>query len=219
MSPARPHDVTAFGPAETTGESAGALEVRAGRAVLRVEALGDHVLRIRAGADGLPPEDGSWAVRPEARGSRAAARVEGGVLSTGALRAEVAPDPFALTITDADRRVILADEPGRGLRFDGEGFALSKVMPAGESYFGLGDKTGPLNRRGQAFSLWNTDAYAFGRARTRSTRRSPSSWGWTRRGAPGACCWTRPGGASSISAGAHPGGWSSGPRAARSTTM
>src|SRR5207342_514532 len=27
-----------------------------------------------------------------------------------------------------------------------------------------GDKTGPLDRRGSAYSLWNTDAYGFGAA-------------------------------------------------------
>jgi alpha-glucosidase len=34
-------------------------------------------------------------------------------------------------------------------------------MPIDEHYFGLGDKTGPLDRRDEAFSLWNTDAYRF----------------------------------------------------------
>jgi alpha-glucosidase len=30
-------------------------------------------------------------------------------------------------------------------------------MPDDEHYFGLGDKTGPLDRRDGAFTLWNTD--------------------------------------------------------------
>ena len=34
-------------------------------------------------------------------------------------------------------------------------------MPLDEHYFGLGDKTGPLDRRNEAFTLWNTDAYRF----------------------------------------------------------
>ncbi|MFI5361894.1 MAG: TIM-barrel domain-containing protein [Elusimicrobiota bacterium] len=36
-----------------------------------------------------------------------------------------------------------------------------KKMPEDEWYFGLGDKAGPMNRRGRAFSLWNTDAYGW----------------------------------------------------------
>jgi alpha-glucosidase len=34
-------------------------------------------------------------------------------------------------------------------------------MPVDEHYFGLGDKTGGLDRRGQAFRMWNTDAYGW----------------------------------------------------------
>jgi alpha-glucosidase len=38
---------------------------------------------------------------------------------------------------------------------------MYKSMPLDEHYFGLGDKTGPLDRRNEAFTLWNTDAYRF----------------------------------------------------------
>ncbi len=46
-------------------------------------------------------------------------------------------------------------------RFDGDAFRIYKAMPLDEHYFGLGDKTGPLDRRNEAFTLWNTDAYRF----------------------------------------------------------
>ena len=49
----------------------------------------------------------------------------------------------------------------RAIEADGSGFTLRKVLPPRNIYFGLGDKTGPLDRRGQAFTLWNTDAYRF----------------------------------------------------------
>ena len=47
------------------------------------------------------------------------------------------------------------------MRFDGDSFRIYKAMPLDEHYFGLGDKTGPLDRRNEAFTLWNTDAYRF----------------------------------------------------------
>jgi len=34
-------------------------------------------------------------------------------------------------------------------------------MPLDEHYFGLGDKTGPLDRRDHSYTLWNTDAYRY----------------------------------------------------------
>jgi alpha-glucosidase len=53
------------------------------------------------------------------------------------------------------------NEDARRAQFDGRAFRVYKTMPSDEHYFGLGDKTGPLDRRNQAFSLWNTDAYRF----------------------------------------------------------
>ena len=45
--------------------------------------------------------------------------------------------------------------------FHGSAFRVYKKMPDDEHYFGLGDKVGPLDRRGQSFRLWNTDAFLF----------------------------------------------------------
>ncbi len=47
------------------------------------------------------------------------------------------------------------------MRFDGRGFTLRKSLPIGEHIYGLGDKTGPLDRRGGTFVDWNTDAFGF----------------------------------------------------------
>jgi alpha-glucosidase len=49
----------------------------------------------------------------------------------------------------------------RARSLDGDAFRIYKTMPLDEHYFGLGDKTGPLDRRNEAFTLWNTDAYRF----------------------------------------------------------
>ena len=55
--------------------------------------------------------------------------------------------------------------PGRPVEYyDGrwdKGFRVTKVSPPDEHYFALGDKTGPLDRRNMAFSMWNTDAFGF----------------------------------------------------------
>src|SRR5260370_17818389 len=36
-----------------------------------------------------------------------------------------------------------------------------KKMPLDENYYGLGDKTGPMNRRNRAFTMWNMDAFGW----------------------------------------------------------
>ena len=41
------------------------------------------------------------------------------------------------------------------------GSRCRKSLPIGEHIYGLGDKTGPLDRRGGTFVDWNTDAFGF----------------------------------------------------------
>ena len=78
---------------------------------------------------------------------------------TSALRVVV--DRKTLRMTILDRAGNVLNEDARRAQFDGPAFRVYKTMPVDEHYFGLGDKTGPLDRRNQAFSLWNTDAYRF----------------------------------------------------------
>ena len=47
------------------------------------------------------------------------------------------------------------------MEFHSDSYRVFKKMPMDEHYFGLGDKVGPLDRRDQAFRLWNTDAFRF----------------------------------------------------------
>ena len=125
------------------------------------------VLRVRVGHPDFP-ENASWAVTLEIRAhhilftvieNAAQARIV-----TSALQVTVDRTTLALTVRDADGRTVLADAPGTALAFSNGGFRLRKVMPADEHYFGPGDKTGPLDRRGGAYVNWNTDAFGFGTA-------------------------------------------------------
>ena len=129
----------------------------------RITALRDDVLRIRAWRGNTPPEDASWAVLAWARRATVSVSANDSAdhpgFRTRALRIEA--DPHTLQITIRDMTGAIVQQDARPLRFDGDAFRIYKVMPADEHYFGLGDKAGPLDRRNQAFTLWNTDAYRF----------------------------------------------------------
>ncbi len=43
----------------------------------------------------------------------------------------------------------------------GTAFKVWKTMPEDEHYFGLGDKTGPMDHRNLAFTMWNTDQFGW----------------------------------------------------------
>src|ERR1035438_1834627 len=139
------------------------IEVKSGAAREQITALRDDVLRIRAGVVGTLPEDASWAVLRAARESRivvapvATDAVVG--FATRSLRVEIDRRTLELTIRDAQGNVVQQD--ARPIAFDGRTFRIWKKMPLDEHYFGLGDKTGPLDRRNEAFTLWNTDAYRY----------------------------------------------------------
>jgi alpha-glucosidase len=143
-------------------------EVQSGSLRMRVTAIADDILRVRIAPSGQFGEDSSWAVPGEMRARSvpvSATRATGGSAGvefrTTAMAVRIDGDPLRLIISDLTGHVISADTPAAAIDTAGGGFTLRKVMPPTEHYFGLGDKTGPLDHRGQAFTNWNTDAYKF----------------------------------------------------------
>lgn len=140
-------------------------EVVSNQAIMQVTALRGDVLRIRIGANGTLPEDASWAVLDEARKQKITVKKieEDDVIGfqTDKLKVTVQKSTLQLTISDLEGRVLQQDSPLHPTAFNGSTFRVTKVMPNDEHYFGLGDKVGPLDRRNQSFTLWNTDAFGF----------------------------------------------------------
>jgi alpha-glucosidase len=140
----------------------GGAEASSNGLTVRVEALTDSILRVRVATNGRWSEDASWAVPQAVRSGRAAIRAAADGFSTGSLVVHIDSATLALTVTDPQGRTIVADEP-RPMRLDGPRFTLAKALPVGEHIYGLGDKTGSFDRRGESFVDWNTDAYGFQR--------------------------------------------------------
>ena len=145
---------------------ANGIELTSGCAIVQITALRDDVIRVRVGAHGKLPEDASWAALGEARGGSVEVASERDSSSAGfrtkALRVRVELASMSLRVTDLSGNVIQEDAPGRPIEFHGSEFRVYKAMPEDEHYFGLGDKVGPLDRRNQAFTMWNSDHYGYG---------------------------------------------------------
>jgi alpha-glucosidase len=139
------------------------IEARVGDLRESVSALRDDVLRIRISRSGALPEDASWSVFPDVRHSSVPVATETSAdhfgFRTRALIVELDKHTLELTVRDLAGNILQQD--ARPVNFDGDAFRIYKTMPLDEHYFGLGDKTGPLDRRNEAFTLWNTDAYRF----------------------------------------------------------
>ncbi|MES2135481.1 MAG: TIM-barrel domain-containing protein [Pseudomonadota bacterium] len=136
------------------------VEASTSAATIRVTALTDNIIRVRIARGGQFAEDASWAVRPEVRRQSVAVRQASDGFSTAAIAVRLDPSSLALVVTDLQGKTILADLPD-AVRFDGPGFRLRKALPIDQRIFGMGDKTGQLDRRGYTFTNWNTDAFGF----------------------------------------------------------
>ncbi|MDE2251971.1 MAG: DUF5110 domain-containing protein [Gammaproteobacteria bacterium] len=134
---------------------------------LEITAPRADVMRVRVGRGHLP-EDASWAVPAAARAPHGTLGVaESGattVIDSGSMVLRLDHGSLAVSVTDRGGRELLGSAAGQELAFDGAGFRLRLAMPVDAHYFGLGDKTGPLDRRDGSFTLWNTDHYAYGPA-------------------------------------------------------
>jgi alpha-glucosidase len=139
------------------------IDLQDGDARMQIVALRQDVIRIRVSRDKNLSEDASWAVLAAARQSRvsvtAIETADAVGFQTQVLRVSISRSKFALTVSDRERHILQQD--ALPTEFRGSAFRVYKEMPFDEHYFGLGDKPGPLDRRDQAFTLWNTDAYLF----------------------------------------------------------
>ena len=126
--------------------------------IMEVTALREDVVRVRVWPQGPEPENASWAVLPAAMHSTVAVTKEPRGFSTGKLRIVIAPT-LALTVSDLNGHVLQEDaEPT--VRH-GTNFRVYKRLTSDDHFFGLGDKPGPLDRVGEAFTLWNTDQFGW----------------------------------------------------------
>jgi alpha-glucosidase len=127
---------------------------------IRVTALTDTILRVRIAPKSQFPEDASWAVSRAVRSRSVPVRATPDGFATGVVAVHIDPATLALSLTDLQGKTIVADLPD-AVRFDGRGFHLRKALPIDQHIFGMGDKTGLLDRRGFTFTNWNTDFFGF----------------------------------------------------------
>jgi alpha-glucosidase len=80
-------------------------------------------------------------------------------LRTAALLVLVDRDSCAVTVEDADGHELVADAPGGAYAYGGGAPSLVRTLADGEHIYGLGERTGGLDRRGSSYTCWNTDAY------------------------------------------------------------
>ncbi|MEJ1241771.1 glycoside hydrolase family 31 protein [Chryseolinea sp. T2] len=130
--------------------------------IFRVQVYGTNTLRITI-TRASTFEDFSYAVvsGPEPAEFHIAEQPDHLVVKTPAVTAIIRKDPVRFVFVSADGRVINEDDAAFGTCWNGEQVTTYKKLQSGERFIGLGEKTGPLDRRGAGYTNWNTDAFAF----------------------------------------------------------
>lgn len=81
-------------------------------------------------------------------------------LRTGRLRCRIEKGRGLLTFLDSDGRLINADGDGIGWHGEGQVICHKRIQPD-EHFYGLGERTAGLDRRGGAFETWNSDPQTY----------------------------------------------------------
>lgn len=133
-----------------------------GSASLEITFYNPKVVRIvckKAGQQTLP----SYAVQAEPAGVHV--QISDGpdavLLQSDALQVKLDKHPLRLSFLTPNGQVINADDRAFGTGWIGEQVTTYKILQPQERFIGLGEKTGPLNRRGHGYVNWNTDAYGY----------------------------------------------------------
>jgi alpha-glucosidase len=77
---------------------------------------------------------------------------------TSLLRVRINKNPLQVQVFDKYyQKLLFSDYKGQGHTHNGTRTAAYKVMRPDEHFFGLGEKTGKMDRRGSAYKMWNSD--------------------------------------------------------------
>jgi alpha-glucosidase len=133
---------------------------------LRVDLVAPDVVRFKISRGGEFDETPTFAVGGDPAAAPVAFGVERGDgvvgLRTSDMVVSLRLDPFRLDVHRADGSPVLetaVDEDGRHWAYAtlNDAFAFRRRCRPEDAVYGLGEKTGRLDRRGRDFTLWNTD--------------------------------------------------------------
>ncbi len=83
------------------------------------------------------------------------------LLKTESVQIVITKQPFHITFKNSSGEIINGDDPAFGTRWNGEQVTTYKSLQKGERFIGLGEKNGPLDKKGRGYINWNTDSFAY----------------------------------------------------------
>lgn len=137
---------------------------------LAIAPVSDDIIRVRFTAAKGFGRDHSYAVTGH-DWSEPKAKVESGAntitLATASLRVIVQLTPLRISFADTNGEILAADGQQSGISFADNGrFQVAEQLRDDEHVYGLGEKNGPLDKRGwklggYEYVMWNSDTYSY----------------------------------------------------------
>lgn len=137
--------------------------------MLAVTPLSDNVVRVHFTTKSGFGRDHSCAVVNHNLGT-ANAKAEIGAaittLTTSSLKVIVQQSPLRISFANASGEILDADDAGQGMSFSGGEYRVAKTLHDDEHVYGLGEKSGRLDKRGWKlggynYTMWNSDTPAY----------------------------------------------------------
>lgn len=148
--------------------SGNTLRFTGSQASATITVLSPEVIRVRI-THGSDIRDHSYAVinRTLGDGSGTFATDQGRTtITTTALRVSIQHNPFRISFATSSGQSLDEDDAQRGTAFSGTATRVFKRLRDDEHIYGLGEKTGDLDKRGRknggySLTMWNSDTFAY----------------------------------------------------------
>jgi alpha-glucosidase len=137
---------------------------RGPRATVVVQVLAADLIRIRAAhATTLPPDHSYAVVKTDWPSIKVDFSSHGQyqTIRTEQLEARVQLSPFRIALYDMNGELLSKDADTQGIAWNGDRVRVWKWEPEDEHYFGFGEKSTPLDKRGRSLVMWNHDPEGF----------------------------------------------------------
>lgn len=135
----------------------------AGEVAFKIIFYTPHMVRVCLERPASTGDDFSYAVIAQPDEFKVVTKESDGVIEckSDALTIRVTQKPFLISFLDKKGHVINEDDAGLGTSWIGDQVTTYKKLQEGERFIGLGEKTGPLDKRGRGYQHWNTDAFGY----------------------------------------------------------
>lgn len=141
----------------------GILSLSCEKGVVLIRFYREDILRITMHPESLQNERKSAAVIKEAAASDIIISEdypECMTVLSGVFQLKIQKNPCRLSVYGQDGQLIVR-EGAEGMSYTPEGHVIAnKILESDDHYYGFGEKAGFLDKRGERYTMWNSDVYA-----------------------------------------------------------